>query len=99
MGIFKRKKKKKKGDLIASSLAEPVENVGGRAYTNWGIISILILVLTSLGSIAVTMNMGFGNKLILYGEIATVAIGSIIVMGYMIYKKRKRETHRRFYAR
>jgi len=100
---FKKKKKRKKKEkelLISSSLAEPVEEVGGKLYTSWGIISIAILVLSTIGSLLLYMGVQSGNRLIVYGEIVTITIGSIIIIGYLIYKKRKeREHHRGYYAR
>ena len=93
---FKRKKKKKKQELlIPSSLAEPIENAGGKLYTSWSIISIAILVLSTLGSLMLYMGINSGNRLIIWGELTTVTIGTLIIIGYFIYKRRK---NRRFYA-
>jgi len=93
--MFKKKKKKRnKDDLIYHSVGQPLEKTGSKLLGSWQIISISLLVLATVGGLVAS------NVLMLYADIGIVVIGSLIVIGFVIYRRHnKSKAERRYYSK
>lgn len=87
-----KKKKKNRDDLIYQTVGKPIEKTGNKLLGNWQIISISLLVLATLGSMFAT------SSLMLYADIGIVVMGSLIITGYLVYKRHNNKKEKeRFY--
>lgn len=80
--MFKKKKKKRnKDDLIYQSVGQPLEKTGNKLLGSWQIISITLLVLATVGSLIAS------TRLMVYADIGIVITGTLIIVGFVIYKR------------
>ena len=89
--MFKKKKKKKKDELIYHSVGQPLEKTGNKLLGSWQIISISLLVLATVGGLVAS------NTLMMYADVGIVITGTLIILGFVIYKRRNKKKVGRHY--
>ena len=90
--MFKKKKKKKKDELIYHSVGQPLEKTGNKLLGSWQIISITLLVLATVGGLVAS------NALMMYADIGIVITGTLIIVGFVIYKRHSKKKAGRYYS-